>query len=203
MLLFWAAAPPPPPQLLWRRQWHAVQLALLALALLSAPGHIVAAQGTNATSTVAASPPPAASPPGNYTASPNTAGSGATHCCENLRRIGFRSKLPVLVIDTSGSQGALLPQTQFKELYPAVSQEHKVAGSMCTCNSSAAAAVRTDTSVPHRQSDAAAGGEYSGRIAIRIRGSSSARDHAKKGFALDTRQDDGTDREFPLLGEHC
>ena len=44
------------------------------------------------------------------------------------------------------------------------------------------------------------GDEYDGPIGIEIRGSTSARDFAKKSFAVETRLRDGTSDDVSLLG---
>mmetsp|Transcript_4385 Transcript_4385/g.11363 ORF Transcript_4385/g.11363 Transcript_4385/m.11363 type:complete len:750 (-) Transcript_4385:97-2346(-) len=95
-------------------------------------------------------------------------------CCKKLKNIGFKSNLPVIVIDTKCQD---------------VVDEPKIRTQMCTCSNS----------------DGHSGGDsdvidYDGWAGIEIRGSSSARDHKKKGMAVQLWNSTSHDMDFPLLG---
>mmetsp|Transcript_11705 Transcript_11705/g.21946 ORF Transcript_11705/g.21946 Transcript_11705/m.21946 type:complete len:720 (+) Transcript_11705:205-2364(+) len=85
-------------------------------------------------------------------------------CCNKLKKIGFNSNLPVIVIDTKCQE---------------VVDEPKIRTQLCTCSDEL---------------------DYTSWAGIEIRGSSSARDHEKKGMAVKLMNATGHDLKFPLLG---
>ena len=85
-------------------------------------------------------------------------------CCSKLKKLGFESNLPVIVIDTKCQE---------------VVDEPKIRTELCTCSDEM---------------------DYASWAGIEIRGSSSARDHEKKGMAVRLWNATGHDQKFPLLG---
>ena len=93
------------------------------------------------------------------------AGADVTNaCCNKLKKSGFKTHLPVIVIDTNCQE---------------VKDEPKIRTEFCTCSDEM---------------------DYNGYAGVEIRGSSSARDHAKKGMAVKLWNATNQDQEFPLLG---
>ena len=85
-------------------------------------------------------------------------------CCNKLKKLGFNSNLPVIVIDTKCQE---------------VLDEPKIRTQLCTCSDEL---------------------DYDGWAGIEIRGSSSARDHKKKGMAVKLWNATSHEVKFPLLG---
>jgi hypothetical protein len=54
--------------------------------------------------------------------------------------------------------------------------------------------------LPERWKLVYSGGDWSGTVAIEVRGSSSARDNAKKSFAFETRAENGSNLDAPVFG---
>ena len=95
-------------------------------------------------------------------------------CCKKLAKINFSSNLPVMVFNTKCQE---------------VVDEPKIRTQMCTCSPSSSSSSQESGKM-----------DYDGWAGIEIRGSSSARDHEKKGMALKLWNATGQDVEFPLLG---
>eukprot|EP00879_Flechtneria_rotunda_P006440 GHRR01006769.1.p1 GENE.GHRR01006769.1~~GHRR01006769.1.p1 ORF type:complete len:491 (+),score=142.61 GHRR01006769.1:191-1663(+) len=116
------------------------------------------------------------------TSSNTTAGSGGS-CCEQIQSLRFSSNIPVMVIQLSGTRqvaGATAADLQLQTKGP------YLPATMCTCG---------------------AGADDVESIAaeIKVRGSSSARDYAKKSFAVNTLDQitsfgQSKKKDYPLLG---
>ena len=85
-------------------------------------------------------------------------------CCKKIKKMGFSSNLPVIVIDTKCQE---------------VKDEPKIRTELCTCSDEL---------------------DYADWAGVEIRGSSSARDHKKKGMAVKLWNATGHNQEFSLLG---